>query len=533
MGGTRSTMRAGRVAGAALAVAVVLTATGTLGAAPAEGLARTGTTAIAVPTTAVQSADELYVTSVYRDLLGRAPDAEGLTHWVAALRAGTPRPAVALSITSSDEYRTSLIVDAYDTFLTRSPEPAGQAAWLELMRAGMTIDALETGFASSDEAYLRASSSAGQWVAWLYSSMLGRSASSSEIGWWVQMMGAGMSRSDVSRGFLLSDEHLGSIVRGQYLSLLGRATDAGGLATWVQALRAGTRLESVAAQLLSSDEYYARATVSATQTTGAAPTPATPTASASPTATATPSATAAPVSGKPGASNTGVPAGRSLVPSGSITVTKDNTVLDGLDIAGTVTIYASNVQVKNSRVTGTGTDVGIWVRSGSATITDTEITGFENGIAGNGWTATRVNIHGSTGDGVKLGSSVTLEASWIHDLTPAPGAHSDGAQMQSGLVDVVVRGNNFALDTGVNAALFLAPDLGPSSAGPVTITGNWLDGGNFTVFCVDGNNGQYFTANISITNNRFGTNNRYGPLNVNVPVTLTGNVYDVSGQALG
>jgi hypothetical protein len=64
----------------------------------------------------------------------------------------------------------------------------------------------------------------------------------------------------------------------------------------------------------------------------------------------------------------------------------------------------------------------------------------------------------------------------------------------------------------------------------VTIDGNWLDGGNFTLFCVDGNNGQYFIDNIAITDNRFGPHSAYGPVKANVPITRSGNVMDLTGS---
>ena len=92
-------------------------------------------------------------------------------------------------------------------------------------------------------------------------------------------------------------------------------------------------------------------------------------------------------------------------------------------------------------------------------------------------------------------------------MTPGAGSHADGGQMQSGSRNVMVRHNVIDVGSG-NSALFLAPDLGPSSPGPVTVTGNWLDGGNFTLFCVDGNNGQYFVDHITITDNRFGRGRR-------------------------
>jgi hypothetical protein len=232
-------------------------------------------------------------------------------------------------------------------------------------------------------------------------------------------------------------------------------------------------------------------------------------------------------------SNTGVPAGTTLTASGGLTVTTANTVIDAKDISGSVTIQASNVTIKRSKIHGSGSGNGVNVVSGSVTVQDSEIYGFENGIAFGNWTATRVNLHNMTGDGVKLGSNVAFQDSWVHALTPAAGAHADGGQMQGGETNLVVRHNNIdATCSSCNSALFLAPDQGPSTNGPVTITGNWLNGGNYSLYCVDGNNGQYYVQNISIIGNRFGRNSRYGSDNINVPITQSGNVWDDTGAAL-
>ena len=237
--------------------------------------------------------------------------------------------------------------------------------------------------------------------------------------------------------------------------------------------------------------------------------------------------------GKPGPSNTGVPVGTTLTPSGDVRITTPNEVVDGLDISGSVSVAAPGVVIKNSRIHGSAT-YGILVSSGSVTIADTELYGSENAIAGDGWVAIRVNIHGVSEDGVKLGDNVTLQDSWIHDVTPSSGAHSDGGQMQSGVRNLVVKHNVIDMSSApsANSALFLAPDLGPSSSGPVTIDGNWLDGGNYTLFCVDGNNGQYLVQNISITNNRFGRAGGYGPSRINVAVVQSGNVWSDTGVSL-
>lgn len=236
-----------------------------------------------------------------------------------------------------------------------------------------------------------------------------------------------------------------------------------------------------------------------------------------------PPAPAVPATHWPDASTTGVPAGVSLTSSRAITVTQDGAVVEGLDVSGTITVSAKNVVIRNCRIHGDGSGNGISVNRGSVTIEDTEISAFENAIIGGSWTARRLDIHSTTGDGVKLGSDVLLEDSWIHDLTPAPGAHADGGQMQDGVRNLVVRGNRIDLSTSVNSALFLSPDFGPSTDGPVTIQGNYLSGGGFTLYVVDGNNGQYVVRNITVTGNVFGTS-KFGSANVNVPVAWSGNV---------
>jgi hypothetical protein len=260
------------------------------------------------------------------------------------------------------------------------------------------------------------------------------------------------------------------------------------------------------------------------------PTTATP-------ATASPTQTAKPRPTFPSATTTGVPAGTPLSPvAGELRVTTAGAVLDALDISGPVVVAAPNVTITRSRIHGTGEAFGITVESGSVTITDSEISDFANGVGFDNWTAERVNIHNMTEDGVKLGSNVTLADSYIHDLTPGPGSHGDGAQMQAAVHDLVVRGNVIDVsawngEPGMNAAIFLKPDFGPSSAGPVQIVGNFLDGGGYVLYCTTGAS-SYTVASITISDNRFGRDSGYGPVAIDVPVTADGNVWDDSGRPL-
>lgn len=201
-----------------------------------------------------------YVTRVYRDLFHRTPDPEGLATWVAALGRGTPREAVANSITGSDEYRSRLITGAYDHYLGRGPDASGLRFWLGQMRSGMQIEQMTAGFLASDEFFARGGSTATGWVTLLYQTVLDRSPGAPETASWVRAIGAGTDRASVARGFLYSTEHLSSVVDGYYTDLLGRHLDPSGQATWVGLIQAGHRDEEIIAAIVSSAEYRQLAT---------------------------------------------------------------------------------------------------------------------------------------------------------------------------------------------------------------------------------------------------------------------------------
>jgi hypothetical protein len=266
------------------------------------------------------------------------------------------------------------------------------------------------------------------------------------------------------------------------------------------------------------------------------PTPTTkaPTPPSSPVSSATPTPT--PISSVPASTGqfskpptAGVPAGVTLSTyTGPSTITKDGTVIDGKDIPFALEIAAKNVVITRSRI-HSNSDEGIHV-SGSLTISDSTVRDSQNGIGGDNYTATRVEVTNLADDGFKLGDNVHVNQSWCHDMTPSTQAHADCGQMQAGVTNMSVTNSWF--DGGRNSALFIAPDLGPSSNGPVLISNNVLGNGNYTLYCVDGDNGRYIVKNITITNNRFLTGSQYGPVTVNVPVTASNNTWFSTGKPI-
>jgi hypothetical protein len=122
----------------------------------------------------------------------------------------------------------------------------------------------------------------------------------------------------------------------------------------------------------------------------------------------------------PNADNTGVPAGTTLTPSGSLTISTAGAVVAGRDIVGRVTVNAPNVTIRNSRIHNS---VGYAIYNQGnqpLLIEDSEISTGDGGAVGDSnYTLRRVEIFGGE-HGVEAGNNVLVEDSWIHDLNTEP-----------------------------------------------------------------------------------------------------------------
>ena len=98
-----------------------------------------------------------FVTRVYQNVLGRAPDADGYAYWAGRLTAGMSRGQVMLEFSESTENQKAaanslLITMSYVGMLRRTPDLAGHAWWLSEVNAGRaSVLALINGFLSSPE----------------------------------------------------------------------------------------------------------------------------------------------------------------------------------------------------------------------------------------------------------------------------------------------------------------------------------------------------------------------------------------------
>jgi hypothetical protein len=98
----------------------------------------------------------LWVTSLYQKLLNRAPDAAGLSAWVAATNSPAwGRPKVAFEFYQSLESRLKRVDNLYQVLLGRGPDPVGWPFWANTVLTTGDIT-LAVSLADSEEYWLRA-----------------------------------------------------------------------------------------------------------------------------------------------------------------------------------------------------------------------------------------------------------------------------------------------------------------------------------------------------------------------------------------
>jgi hypothetical protein len=235
----------------------------------------------------------------------------------------------------------------------------------------------------------------------------------------------------------------------------------------------------------------------------------------------------------PDASCTGVPAGTTLTAvSGDVHITTAGAVVDGKDIDGCVFVEAPNVTIRNSKIT-CGFAFGIHAlisnyTGGGLLIQDVEVScnnTSATGVAGYGFTAQRMNIHGCE-NGFGADNDLTIEDSYIHDFYHNTGAHTDGIQMGGG-DNITIRHNRiFNQDTDGTSAI-ISNETGLSN---VLVTNNIMAGGGHTLYCPQTSSVNYRVINNHFSRIYYPNSGFYSPgVYCELAAESTGNVWDDTG----
>jgi len=219
------------------------------------------------------------------------------------------------------------------------------------------------------------------------------------------------------------------------------------------------------------------------------------------------------------------------VMNGDVTISTANAIFENKDVRGCITVAAPGVTIRNVRIAAPCI-FGILNNAGSGSrllVQDTDIScgGEFTGISSSNFTAIRVNIHDCE-NGLSIGSNVTLQDSYIHDLVNIGDNHADGIQMTAGSTGVVIQHNRIYASSGTSA--IISPSQ--STLGTI-IRDNLFAGGAYTLYCRQaGPGGQ------QVINNHFSTIfypkvGAFGPwTDCQDEAVVSGNVYHESGQLL-
>jgi uncharacterized protein DUF4214 len=221
-----------------------------------------------------QDAIDLFVEGLFTEVLGRAPDRQGLEAWASFLVGNCNVGGVqqvAAAFYDSGEFRMTrplalaeLVRTLYVTYLRRQAEPAELAAWSNALRQVRMAIALD-GFVASREFQGLLPDPTNRTavtalVTRFYSEVLGSTPDQAGLNAWVDRIVSTRSFNDLAIDFLTSAEFeakpqtFRDYITTLFRAFLGRSPDTEGLDAWETNLRMAF-LQIINAGFVSSAEF--------------------------------------------------------------------------------------------------------------------------------------------------------------------------------------------------------------------------------------------------------------------------------------
>lgn len=207
-----------------------------------------------------------FVTKLYRDVLGREGEEEGIAYWFNKLLHGASRAEVARGFLNSDEYQQNLIRGFYRALLGREPGDHEVQFWLDELRKHGSEARVLAGIAGSLEFSARHPGGDAEFLTALFRELLGREIEPEALRFWLSRLAATGSRAQVSLEIIQSEEFLRLLINepserfggnvGWYQAYLKRAAEAAGVSFWLFILQHSRTWRDVQVGILASAEYY-------------------------------------------------------------------------------------------------------------------------------------------------------------------------------------------------------------------------------------------------------------------------------------
>lgn len=200
----------------------------------------------------------IWVASLYRDILDRQFDDQGLDYWVRELFTGSSEIGVANGFVRSKEKARQLASELYRWLLDRGPDQGGLDHWTDRLQGVLSREAVIVAFLASAE-FEGLHSNNQAFVDAVYKKLLSRHPDPEGCQYWLNRLASGMSRRELAMHFLRSDEYTHRHVTNVYKRVLRRDPDQEGLNYWTNQLKSGQEdHQSLLARFVTSQEYRDR-----------------------------------------------------------------------------------------------------------------------------------------------------------------------------------------------------------------------------------------------------------------------------------
>lgn len=206
----------------------------------------------------IPDASTAFIHGLYRTILRRDGEPEGVRFHVGLLTAGKTRTEVSASMWQSLEHRRLQVADLYRNFLRREPEEAGLAFWLDVFQGGTDEATVAEAILSSAE-YTRLHPTDADLASALYTDLLGRAGDVEGLRSCEALLASGVPRAQVAASIFRSPEAVNAVVSSLYVGYLWRPGEEAGKAFWRDVLDDARRLSEVVWGFLASEEFFANA----------------------------------------------------------------------------------------------------------------------------------------------------------------------------------------------------------------------------------------------------------------------------------
>jgi hypothetical protein len=193
--------------------------------------------------------------NMYLDVLDRPAANAEIAYWNNVINGGVSRETIAYAFVSSREERACYIGQCYEEYLGRAVDQAGENFWLGVWDRMGGPEWIRAGLIGSGEYFQSNGGTSAGAVGALYEDLLGRSAVTPEVNYWVNVL-QHTALANVAMGFLTSDEYRLEQINAYYQYYLHRSAEGGGAQFWLQKMKQGLSHERLQAILVACDEYY-------------------------------------------------------------------------------------------------------------------------------------------------------------------------------------------------------------------------------------------------------------------------------------